>query len=78
MRLHGRAAARATQLGMDRVAVSISHESDYAIAMAFGVRTTGGAYVFPPDIEARLDDREQRILARIRRLRELAEVDPGA
>ena len=78
VRLHGRAAARATQLGMDRVAVSISHESDYAIAVAFGVRTTGGAYVFPPDIEARLDDREQRILARIQRLRELAEADPGA
>ena len=34
VRLHGRAAARATQLGMDRVAVSISHESDYAIAVA--------------------------------------------
>src|SRR4029077_1570770 len=57
VRLHGRAAARASQLGMGRVAVSISHESDYAVAIAFGVRSTGGAYVFPPDIEARLEDR---------------------
>ena len=48
------------------------------MAIAFGVRSTGGAYVFPPDIEARLDDRERRILARIQRLRELAEVDPDA
>lgn len=78
VRLHGRAAARATQLGMSRIAVSISHESDYAVAVAFGVRTTGGAYVFPPDIEARLEDRERRILARIERLRELAEAGPGA
>jgi holo-[acyl-carrier protein] synthase len=78
VRLHGRAAVRATQLGMDRIAVSITHESDYAVAVAFGVRTTGGAYVFPPDIEARLEDRERRILARIQRLRELSEVDPGA
>src|SRR6187549_4155707 len=61
VRLHGRAAARAQQLGMDRVAVSISHESDYAVAIAFGVRTAGGRYVFPLDIEARLDDRERRI-----------------
>ncbi|MDQ3128705.1 MAG: holo-ACP synthase, partial [Chloroflexota bacterium] len=54
IRLHGRAAARAEQLGMDRIAVSITHESDYAVAIAFGVRTTGGRYVFPPDIEERL------------------------
>src|ERR1044072_8210307 len=32
VRLHGRAADRAGQLGMERVAVSISHESDYAVA----------------------------------------------
>src|SRR6478736_5438722 len=57
VRLHGRAAARAQQLGMDRVAVSISHESEYAVAIAFGVRTAGGRFVFPPDIEERLDDR---------------------
>ena len=69
VRLHGRAAARAEQLGMERIAVSITHESDYAVAIAFGVRTAGGRYVFPPDIEDRLDERERRILARIERLR---------
>jgi holo-[acyl-carrier protein] synthase len=73
VRLHDRAAARAEQLGMGRIAVSISHEADYAVAVAFGVRTHGGRYVFPPDIEARLDDRERRILARIDRLRSLVE-----
>ena len=71
VRLHGRAQARAEQLGMSRVAVSISHEGDYAVAVAFGVRVAGGKFVFPPDIEARLDDRERAILARIERLREL-------
>jgi len=73
VRLHGRAAARAEQLGMGRIAVSITHESDYAVAMAFGVRSAGGRYLFPPDIEERLDDRERRILARIERLRDQAE-----
>jgi holo-[acyl-carrier protein] synthase len=72
VRLHGRAAARAEQLGMSRVAVSISHESDYAVAVAFGVRTAPGAFVFPPDIEARLDERERSIVARLERLRALA------
>jgi holo-[acyl-carrier protein] synthase len=71
VRLHGRAQARAEQLGMSRVAVSISHEGDYAVAVAFGVRAAGGTFVFPPDIEERLDDRERAILARIERLREL-------
>ena len=78
VRLHGRAAERAEQLGMGRIAVSISHESDYAVAIAFGVRTAGGRYVFPPDIEARLDDRERRILARIDRLRAIQEADTRA
>jgi len=73
VRLHGRAAARSEQLGMDRIAVSITHESDYAVAIAFGVRTAGGRYVFPLDIEERLDDRERRLLARMERLRELHE-----
>ncbi len=73
VRLHGRAAARAEQLGMDRIALSITHESDYAVAIAFGIRTAGGRYVFPPDIEDRLDDRERRLLARMERLRELHE-----
>jgi phosphopantetheinyl transferase len=73
VRLHGRAASRAEQLGMGRIAISISHESDYAIAIAFGVRTVGGRFLFPPDIEERLDERERRILARIERLRAAAE-----
>lgn len=75
IRLHGRAAARAEQLGMGRIALSISHESDYAVAIAFGIRAAGGRYLFPPDIEDRLDDRERRILARIERLRTQAEPD---
>ncbi len=75
VRLHDRAALRAEQLGMGRIAVSISHEAEYAVAIAFGVRTVGGRYLFPPDIEARLDDRERRILARLDRLRELQEAD---
>jgi holo-[acyl-carrier protein] synthase len=78
VRLHGRAAARAEQLGMGRIAVSITHESDYAVAMAFGIRTAGGRYLFPPDIEDRLDDRERRILARIERLRQQAESNGAA
>ena len=71
VRLHGRAAARAEQLGMGRIALSISHESDYAVAIAFGVRSAGGRFLFPPDIDERLDDRERRILARMERLRDL-------
>ena len=63
---------------MGRIAVSISHESDYAVAIAFGVRTAGGRFVFPPDIEERLDDRERRILARIERLRAAAEAGGAA
>jgi phosphopantetheine--protein transferase-like protein len=78
VRLHGRAAARAEQLGMGRIALSISHESEYAVAIAFGVRTAGGRFLFPPDIEERLDDRERRILARIERLRLAAEAGGAA
>lgn len=69
--LHGRAEARAAQLGMARIALSISHESEFAVAIAFGVRSAGGRYVFPPDIEERLSDRERRLLAQIERLRGL-------
>jgi holo-[acyl-carrier protein] synthase len=69
VRLHGRAEKRAEQLGMGRIAVSISHEAEYAVAIAFGIRTAGGRFLFPPDIEERLDDRERRILARMERLR---------
>ena len=72
VRLHGRAAARAEQLAMGRIALSISHERDYAVAIALGNRRTGGRFLFPPEIEERLDDRERRILARMDRLRELA------
>jgi holo-[acyl-carrier protein] synthase len=75
VRLHGRAADRAEQLGMGRIAVSITHEAEYAVAIAFGIRTAGGRFVFPPDIEARLDDRERRILARMERMR-TAEATP--
>jgi holo-[acyl-carrier protein] synthase len=71
VRLHGRAAARAEQLGMERIALSITHESDYAVAIAFGVRTAGGRYVFPPDIDDRLDEREAGLLARMERIRAL-------
>jgi holo-[acyl-carrier protein] synthase len=73
VRLHGRAAARADQLGMGRIALSITHEREFAVAIAFGIRTAGGRYVFPLDIEARLDDRERRLLARFERMRDLHE-----
>jgi holo-[acyl-carrier protein] synthase len=73
IRLHGRAAQRAEQLGMGRIAVSITHEAEFAVAIAFGIRTAGGRYVFPPDIEARLDDRERALMARFDRLRRLQE-----
>ena len=69
--LHGRAAQRAGQLGMGRIAVSITHEAEFAVAIAFGVRTAGGRYVFPLDIDERLNDRERAILARMDRLRTL-------
>jgi len=72
VRLHGRAADRADQLGLDRVAVSITHEREYALAVAFGVRRAGGRYILPPDIEERLDEREAALLGRLDRLRALA------
>jgi holo-[acyl-carrier protein] synthase len=78
VRLHGRAERRAEQLGMARIAVSISHESDYAVAVAFGIRVAGGRFLFPPDIDERLDDRERRILARMDRLRTLHEASVAA
>ena len=67
--LHGRAARRADQLGMERVALSISHEAEFAVAVAFGIRTAGGRYLFPVDLDARLDERERRLRARLDRLR---------
>ena len=72
VRLHGRAAARADQLGLERVAVSITHEREYALAVAFGVRSAGGRYLFPPDLDARLDEREAVLHGRMERLRALA------
>jgi holo-[acyl-carrier protein] synthase len=79
VRLHGRAAARASQLGIERVAVSITHEREYALAIAFGVRTAGGRYVFPPDIDRVLDEREAAVVKRIERIRTLArEADAAA
>jgi holo-[acyl-carrier protein] synthase len=71
VRLHDRALGRADQLGMERIAVSISHEREYAVAVAFGIRTQGGTFVFPVDVEARLDDRERQLLTRMERLRAL-------
>ena len=72
VRLHGRAERRAEQLGMGRVAISISHESDFAVAIAYGVRTAGGRFLYPPDIEERLDEHEARIMKRFERLRGIA------
>jgi holo-[acyl-carrier protein] synthase len=69
--LHGRAEGRARQLGMGRIAVSITHDGGFALAVAFGVRTAGGRYVFPLDIEDRLDDQERKLMARFERLRAL-------
>ena len=72
VKLHGRAQKRAEQLGMGRVAVSISHESDFAVAIAFGIRTTGGRFLYPPDIEERLSEHEAGIMKRFERLRGMA------
>jgi holo-[acyl-carrier protein] synthase len=72
VRLHGRAARRAEQLGMGRVAISISHESEFAVAIAYGVRTAGGRFLYPPDIEERLSEREASLMRRFERLRGLA------
>jgi phosphopantetheine--protein transferase-like protein len=72
VRLSGRARSRAEQLGMGRIALSITHEREYAVAVASGIRTEGGAFLFPPDIEERLDERERRLLGRLARIRSLA------
>jgi len=60
-------------LGIASIAVSITHERDFAVAVAYAVRTTGGRYIFPPDIEEDLDARERAIRARIAELRALYE-----
>ena len=72
-RLHERALRRANQLGMERIAVSISHEREYAVAIAFGIRTQGGEFVFPMDMDARMYDGERQLMARMRDLRDLHE-----
>ena len=81
VRLHDRAARRATQLGMGRIAVSISHESEFAVATAYGVRTASGRFLFPPDIDERMDERERHLLGRLERLRamhlEAAKLEEG-
>jgi holo-[acyl-carrier-protein] synthase len=71
VRLHGRAARRADQLEMGQIAISISHEDEFAVATAYGVRTAGGRYLLPPDIEASRDERERRLLAKLGRLRSM-------
>ena len=38
VRLHGNAAVRAEMLGIEQIAVSITHEREYAVAVAFGDR----------------------------------------
>jgi len=38
VRLHGNAALRAERLGIAAIAVSITHEREYAVAVAFGQR----------------------------------------
>jgi hypothetical protein len=71
VRLHDRAAARATQLGIQHIALSITHEREYALAIAYAVRTAGGRYLFPPQIGEDLDAAETAILARIERIKAL-------
>jgi hypothetical protein len=56
---------------MSRVALSISHESEFAVAIAYGVRTAGGRFLYPPDIEDRLSEREASLMRRFERLREV-------
>lgn len=71
VRLHARASARATQLGISHIAVSITHEREYAVAVAYAVRTAGGRYLFPPQIGEDLDAAEATLLARIERIKAL-------
>ena len=71
VRLHARAATRANQLGIAHIALSITHERDFAVAVAYAVRRAGGRYIFPPQIGEDLDAAETAILARIDRIRAL-------
>ena len=72
VKLHGRAGRRAEQLGMGRIAISISHEAEFAVAIAYGVRTAAGRFLYPPDIEERLSEHEATLTRRFERLRALA------
>jgi holo-[acyl-carrier protein] synthase len=78
VRLSGRAAARAAQLGLGPIAVSISHEGDHAIAVAFAWRTTPGRFLFPPGLEEAIGERERVLAARLERLRRLAQAGASA
>lgn len=71
VRLHDRAATRATKLGIQHIALSISHEREFAIAIAYAVRTAGGRYLFPPQIGEDLNAAEAALLARIERIKSL-------
>ena len=66
--LHGRAAERAAQLGMGRIALSISHEDEFAVAIAYGVRTAAGRYRVPAG-HRRADRRPRARPARASRAR---------
>ena len=43
IRLHGTALAKATQLGVDEVSISLSHSKHYAIAVVVGERHVGNS-----------------------------------
>ena len=73
MRLHGRAAARADQLGVERVAVSITHEREYALADRLRrPDAPAGATSSRRTSTPSLDEREAALLRRMERLRALA------
>jgi hypothetical protein len=42
------------------------------VAIAYGVRTAGGRFLYPPDIEEGLSEHEARIMKRFERLRGIA------
>lgn len=47
LRLHGAAAARAAALGLDDLAVSLTHESEWAAAVVTATRATPGPAILP-------------------------------
>ena len=83
VRLHGRAKTRAEQLGMGRIAVSISHEGDYAVAIAFGMPHRGWQVRLPARHPRRARRPWKAIIARMQQLRDMeresrAAADQGA